>query len=257
MTIGLAERVEWGGVKSVLFRPGKQLPSPELVVVLCHGYGAPAGDLVGLAQAFVAGSPALSERVAFVFPAAILDMAGQGLPGGRAWWPLDLDRLLNRPSAETLVSFRRDCPAGMTEAMTALAGLVEAASRELSVPQERFVLGGFSQGSMLAIDVALRMPAGPAGLIVLSGSLVNETQWRDLAPRHAPLIVLQSHGRRDQILPFSQAEALRDLLVGQGSEVEFIPFDGFHEIPPVVVNRAAAMLERLLKLRDRGENALA
>jgi phospholipase/carboxylesterase len=126
-----------------------------------------------------------------------------------------------------------------------LEQLIAEASRGMGLASNRIVLGGFSQGSMLATDVALRMPSGPGGLCILSGALVNETQWRELAPKHSPLAILQSHGRQDQILMYPQATALRDLLADARHEVEFVPFDGYHEIPPVVIHRLAAMLERM------------
>ena len=62
---------------------------------------------------------------------------------------------------------------------------------------------------------------------------------------HAPLTILQSHGRQDPILMYPQATALRDLLADAGHNVEFVPFDGYHEIPPVVIHRLADMLATL------------
>ena len=48
--------------------------------------------------------------------------------------------------------------------------------------------------------------------------------------------VLMSHGRSDQLLPFSAAETLRDKLRAAGAKVEWLDFLGGHEIPPVVVD---------------------
>ena len=57
--------------------------------------------------------------------------------------------------------------------------LLDEVRRELGANP---VLGGFSQGSMLATDVALRAPAPPAGLVVLSGTFVTPGAWKALMP---------------------------------------------------------------------------
>ena len=49
--------------------------TPDLAVVLCHGLGAPATDLVSLAPELMAIEEALADRVRFVFPGAPLTMA--------------------------------------------------------------------------------------------------------------------------------------------------------------------------------------
>jgi phospholipase/carboxylesterase len=234
--------VTWGGLRA---RVVSRLPAgapPRLIVVLAHGYGAPASDLVGLAQPLYDQSPAL-EAAALVFPAGCLDLSSQGLPGGRAWWPIDLERLIYRPTPDVLARFRRDCPEGLPAASAHLAALVHEAGRQWGVGSERFILGGFSQGSMLATDVALRLPEPPAGLCILSGGLTNEIQWRDLTARRGRLRVFQSHGHYDSILPYPMGVALRDLLQEAGADVEFFGFPGDHEIPLEVISRLGRWLE--------------
>ena len=82
-------------------------------------------------------------------------------------------------------------------------------------------------------------------MIALSGSFLNESEWRERAPLHSGLRVLQSHGTEDPLLPFAAAEWLRDLLTGAGATVEFVPFPGGHEIPFEVFERIAVLLQSL------------
>jgi phospholipase/carboxylesterase len=240
------ERVSWGGLASLVVHdlPGEQ--KPQLVVVLCHGFGAPGTDLVGLVQPLIEMEPALADKAAFVFPAGPLSLAGRGIPGGFAWWMIDLNRLIYGPPPDLLERFRRECPPGLAEARGAILKLIAEAEKHFGLPSSRFVLGGFSQGSMLAIDVALRLPHPPAGLVILSGALINETEWQPLAAKRGPLVVLQSHGRQDSILPFAMGLALNEFLLEAGAEVDFVPFPGDHEIPLVVLQRTAALLKRSL-----------
>jgi phospholipase/carboxylesterase len=240
------EKVTWGGLTSYVVHDLAAGEHPAAAVVLCHGYGAPGTDLVGLAQPLLTTEPnQQQQKIALIFPAAPLDLAGQGMPGGRAWWHIDLDRLINRRTPELLAEFRRACPAGLPEARDRLVALLSEAGKHFGLTADRFILGGFSQGAMLTTDVALRLKKPPAGLCVLSGALINETDWRRLAQERGPLTVLQSHGKNDSILPFPMAASLRDLLLDAGSEVDFLAFNGDHEIPLEVLHRMVHFIRRL------------
>jgi len=211
---------------------------PELVVILCHGYGAPAQDLVPLAAELLNLRPELARRVRFVFPGAPLTL--QGMPGARAWW--DLPPELWQFGERDWERYADVVVEGLAPARRALLGVVQAVSASTGLPLSRLVLGGFSQGAMLATDVALRLEEPPAGLVALSGILITKSDWSARAKRRSGLPVFQSHGRYDDILPFARGEALRTLLQEAGLQVEFVPFDGPHGIFPEVLERLAAFL---------------
>ena len=48
------------------------------------------------------------------------------------------------------------------------------------------------------------------------------------------------------MLPYSEGEALRDLLTTAGLSVDFIPFDGPHTVHPDALDRVAQLLGSLL-----------
>lgn len=222
---------------------------PELAVVLCHGFGAPGTDLVPLAGELLERRPSLASGVRFVFPAAPLVLPGFGWGEARAWFPIDLEaQIALRASGEAArARLRGQVPEGLAQARRQLAACLEAVAQTSGLSPGRIVLGGFSQGAMVGTDLALRADQAPAALVILSGILLAEGEWRARAPRRKGLRVLQSHGRSDPILPFSDAEALRDLLVQAGLEVEFIPFDGPHTIAWQALDRLGALLESLLE----------
>lgn len=219
---------------------------PELVVVLCHGFGAPGTDLVGLGEYIVQLDPSLNGRVRFVFPAAPLSLEEMGMPGARAWWPLDMVKLQTAMATGEFRDLRNDEPPELPNARDMLLGLLAELETQWNVPIGRVVLGGFSQGSMLATDVTLRLPTPPAALCVWSGTLLSESAWRELAAQHPGVPVFQSHGRQDTILPFAAAEWLRDLLTESGFDVEFMPFNGPHSIPPDALERTALLIRKCL-----------
>src|SRR5262245_21345251 len=121
-------------------------------VVLLHGFGAPADDLVPLAEV-------LHVPAEFVFPPAPLDLGPQFF-GGRAWWMLDPD-VFEHPDRDR----SNESPDGLADGRAQVVKLVESIEGPL-------VLGGFSQGAMLACDVALHTGRELAGLVLLSATLI-------------------------------------------------------------------------------------
>src|SRR4051812_38188873 len=145
-----SERVNWGGLSSHIVQDLAHGEPPSLAFVLCHGYGASATDLVPQAQPILTTAAAEQRHKAVViFPGAPLDLADAGMLGGRAWWPVDLDRLINRRTPELLQQFQKACPPGLAEARERLLALLAEAGRHYALTADRFVLGGFSQGAML------------------------------------------------------------------------------------------------------------
>lgn len=219
---------------------------PPLLVVFCHGFGASGEDLVPFVPELLEREPKLAP-VRFAFPAGPLSMGAAAWGDARAWWPLDWMKLstLSR-TAEGRERLRNEAPEGLVSARRKLQGSIEALLAGTGLGPEQVVLGGFSQGGMLATDLALHWEHRPAALVALSSVPVTADIWRKLAPRRAGLPVILSHGRQDPVLPYLEGEALRDLLTTGGLSVEFIPFDGPHTVHPDALDRMAQRLARLL-----------
>ena len=208
-----------------------------LTVVLLHGFGAPGDDLVGLAEYI--GAPAR-----YVFPEAPLELGG--LYGdSRAWWLLDLAKLEADLRTGAIRDRRTEVPEGLVGVREHLMRFLDQVKARYAIDDRQLVLGGFSQGAMLSLDVALHREIPPAALILMSGTLLAETEWSPLMPRLAGVPIMQSHGRSDQLLPFSIAEILRDQLRAAGAVIDFVPFVGAHEIPPAVLESAGTLLRSL------------
>lgn len=210
------------------------------VVVLLHGFGAPADDLVSLWRVLDVPS-----EVRFVFPAApIVFDTGFGL--GRAWWMIDMERMHRAILSGASRDLSLEVPEGLADAREKLGAMLDEVERSLGVGGERIVLGGFSQGAMLSLDLALRTDRKLGGLALMSGTIIAETEWTPLFARRAGLPVMQSHGAGDPMLPFAIAERLRDLMTGAGLALDWVPFRGGHEIPPSVVDHLGMLIERVV-----------
>jgi phospholipase/carboxylesterase len=214
------------------------------LVVLMHGFGAPGTDLVPLWRQL-----AVPGDVRFAFPEAPLDLAelaGSAYAGARAWWMIDVERLAAAAAGAAREDRSDEVPAGLAEARTQMAATLETLERELGVPTGRTLLGGFSQGAMLALDLALRTDRPLSSLALLSGTLICRADWEPLMPRRAGLPVLMSHGRADPLLSFQAAEQLRDLLVQAGLAVRWHPFNGGHTISEGVLDDLCRLIHDTL-----------
>jgi phospholipase/carboxylesterase len=211
------------------------------VVVLLHGFGAPGDDLVPLGELIEA--PAGTR---FVFPEAPLALPNPFIGMARAWWMLDLDRLEHDLARGRARDRSDEEPEGLAPAREQLCRLLDDLEQTLGASGDRVVLGGFSQGSMLACDTALRTDRPLAGLVLLSTTLLAQHVWVPAMRGRAGVPVFQSHGRSDHLLPFSAAERLRDHLRDAGLLVTWQGFDGGHEIPAAVLAELGSFLGRAL-----------
>ncbi len=241
----------FGGLRCQLFDALPAGASPQLAVVLCHGFGAPGTDLVGFGPELLTMKPGLREAVRFVFPEAPLSLEAMGYYGARAWWHLDIDALMRTIERGEIRNLRNDMPVGLESARESMLTLVREAGDAFGLPASRFVLGGFSQGGMIATETALRLPETPAGLGIFSGTLLCEQEWKRLAEKRGPLRVFQSHGRQDPILPYIAAEWLHELLRDSGFDVEFLGFQGPHTIPREALVRFAELVSDLADQGNR------
>lgn len=207
------------------------------VIVLLHGFGAPGDDLVALFR--VLDAP---PGTRFVFPEAPLVI--DPTFGGRAWWMIDTARLELAMARGEVRDMAREVPEGLSPAREAVRAMLDSIHEKLG--PSKMVLGGFSQGAMLSVDVALRADRPLAGLVLLSGTLIAEEQWSPLFPELGGMPIFMSHGRGDPLLGFGAAEHLRDLLKGAGANVDWNPFAGAHEIPGPVVDALGDFLRRVL-----------
>jgi phospholipase/carboxylesterase len=210
-------------------------PGPPTLVLL-HGYGSSAQQWAPFTQTI--RWPASGR---FVFPQAPdTTVPPDGPVGGRAWWRLDLESYV--PPGTSLPDLSGANPAGLKVAADAVEDVLKD---HRQVAEGPVVLGGFSQGAMVASEVAFRSNVELAALVVISGTPVNVAEWQDGFSRRRGLPVFLAHGRTDTVLSFDAAERFRTQLQAAGLNVTWCPFDGGHEMPAEVVVALNEFLARL------------
>ena len=190
------------------------------LVVLLHGFAGAPEDLEPFARSLGVGGR-------FIFPEGFAPLTQFGLPG-RGWWPSDgaaRAEAIESGVPRDLSSFE---PEGLQPAHRTLSCLLDEWSAEANGAP--LVLGGFSQGAMLAFDVALRSERVLAGLVQLSGARIAERLWDPLLGARSGTRAFVSHGRADPDLAFGATQRFVTDLDAAGWQIDFCPFDGGHEV---------------------------
>ena len=213
--------------------------TPSAAVILCHGFGAPGTDLVNLADAIMKTGKAQQNAV-YIFPAAPIEL--DPLFDSRAWWMIDIEKIQNLMMNGETREMQGESPDLLPQRRIDLTYVIDHCRHEYSLPASKLVVGGFSQGSMLATDVALHYPEAFGGLIIWSGTLINSELWATQAARQSPLKICQSHGIVDPILPIDGARDLKEMLQSNHHQVQYIEFHGPHSIPMNAIKLAGELI---------------
>lgn len=194
---------------------GAPLAQARLALIMVHGRGASAESILGLA-----GELDLPD-VAYLAPQA----------AGFAWYP-----------ERFIAPVARNEP-WLSSALGLLGDLLAHLERA-GMPAERTALLGFSQGACLALEFAARSPRRYAGLIGLSGALIeNGDQPRAYAGSLAGTPTFLGCSDVDAHIPAGRVERSAQILRGLGADVTATIYPGMgHTVNADEIARARAML---------------
>ena len=190
----------------------------QQLMLLFHGVGADAQDLVPLGRVLAAE-----------FPAAFIVSIAAPLPreagGGRQWFSVQGIDEENRP-------------ARVDAAMPAFMASVAHWQKEASVGIDAVALIGFSQGGIMALESTRDRPAIAGRVVSIAG------RFAKLPETPNPATTLHMfHGKADPVIPYGFTVEAAQHLVTIGADVtaDVIPHVG-HQIDPDI---AALLIERL------------
>jgi phospholipase/carboxylesterase len=183
---------------------------PAGLLVLMHGRGVDERDLFPLLDEL---DP--DRRLLGVAPRGPLSLP----PSGAHWYAV---REVGFPD-----------PATFHPTFSALTGWIDALLDEHGLGHDRLVVGGFSQGSVMAYAAALaRGRPSPAAIVAFSGFIPTvEGLDLDLESR-AGLPVAIGHGTYDPIIEVSFGRDARDRLTAAGADVTYRESPMPHTIDP-------------------------
>jgi phospholipase/carboxylesterase len=181
-------------------RKGAAQGQAKRIVVFVHGYGADGADLLGLADPL---GPHLPDT-AFFAPDAPEPCSGN--PFGRQWFPIPW---LDGSSEE-------DARDGLYRAADCLNAFLDQRLAEEGLLPSALALVGFSQGAMMSLHVAPRRAEAIAGVVSISGRLLEPDRLADEALVKPPVLVI--HGDQDPVVPFEDMALAGNALLDAGFE---------------------------------------
>lgn len=189
------------------------------IVITLHGRGSNGSDLAGLAPVVDA-----EPGYRFICPDAPKPFyAAPGMAYGFTWfdgWP---------PSAASFEASR--------ELLMRFIGEV----LEQFPHDGRLALIGFSQGAMMALDLAFRLKPSPTAVAAMSGA-VNEPALPEVIAQTAPPILVL-HGTQDEVIPVVYARKTRRILEDRGVAPDYQEFPMGHW----VTDESMALVKKFLE----------
>jgi phospholipase/carboxylesterase len=177
---------------------GHDLKGARCAVILLHGRGSSAEDILGLAETFY------DERIAFLAPQA----------ANHTWYPNSF-----------LAPVEQNEP-WLSSAIARVESLIESCIAA-GIQRASIIVCGFSQGACLATESIARNPAPYGALIAFTGGLVGPSD-RELQHEGslAGTRALFSSGDPDPHVPWSRVEASAHELERMGAQVELMRHTG-------------------------------
>lgn len=175
-------------------RAGHDLKGARCAVILLHGRGGSAADILDLAESFY------DRQIAFLAPQA----------ANNTWYPYSF-----------LAPIEQNEP-WLSSAVARVESLIEGCVMA-EIQRSRVVVCGFSQGACLATESIARHPAHYGALIAFTGGLIGPS---DVELHHDGSLsgtsALLSSGDPDPHVPWSRVEASARELGRMGARVELL-----------------------------------
>jgi phospholipase/carboxylesterase len=209
---------------AIAITPKAQSDSNRLLVLL-HGWGANAQDVAGLIEAI----NMISIPFQGLLPDAPFDHPM--VPGGKQWYGFP-------PNYDFRSPHDFESQADLIQSRQLLKAWMESLPEKTGIPLEKTIMGGFSQGGAMVLDVGAQIPL--AAMLILSSY-----SHAPIGPFVSPRPVLVIHGRQDPVVPLSKALATKSQLVQQGIAVTYQEFDMGHEVSLDALRIASQFCQRL------------
>lgn len=176
---------------------------PQAICMILHGQGDSHLGMIGLASAL------RLPEVHYVLPDAPDPYMGIGY----SWYPIPQDFFLPGPhrNRDELVA---SCREQIQRCRRMLHPMIDALRQRFGdVP---LVLGGFSQGGLIAMDAGFTCPHSLAGIFALSSYFPQAAQVLPRAHQRTDLPVFMGHGQMDDVIDFAYCGETRDVLQAHG-----------------------------------------
>ncbi len=181
-------------------------------VIWLHGLGADGNDFAGLVPQLN-----LPEQhgIRFVFPhAPVQSVTINGGMKMRSWYDIRSTDFMNDVDA-----------AGIRVSCYQIYDLIQAQLAQ-GIAANKIVLAGFSQGGLIALHAGLSFSHGLAGIMALSTYCPMPQQFH----QHRDISIFMAHGKFDNVIPFSVAQASCSALQKRGYPIQWHSYPMEHQV---------------------------
>ncbi|MBB6097185.1 glyoxalase family protein [Deinobacterium chartae] len=201
-----------------VYAAGRPLHEARVAMVLVHGRGGSAQDILSLSDSFNLSA------FAYLAPQA----------SGHTWYPHSF-----------LMPTERNEP-GLSSGLQMLRDILEELNRQ-GIPPENVILGGFSQGACLASEFVARNARRYGGLFAFSGGLIGpEGSPRDYPGSLEGTPVFIGCSDVDPHIPLARVEESAAVLERLGGQVDKRVYPGMpHTINDEEISAVRAMMQAL------------
>ncbi|WP_201022939.1 alpha/beta hydrolase [Sphingopyxis sp. H115] len=187
--------------------------APEKIVLLLHGFGSSGSDMISLAPQWQDALP----NALFLAPHAPQRCAMMG--AGYQWWGLSGFA----PSA---------LAAGSASAAPAIDAFIDRKLAQYGLTESDLALVGFSQGTMMALQVGLRRPRRVAAIVGYSGMVTGTADLGHEVAVKPPVLLV--HGTADPVVPVAALHMTAAQLKRIGLDVTtHVSYGVAHSVDPV------------------------
>jgi phospholipase/carboxylesterase len=197
------------------------------VLILLHGYGSSESDLIALAKS-------LDER----FLTFSLRAPFNGRDVGYSWYELSFlpNKMIRSNYSE------------LKESEAKVLSFISNACKAYNADSTKVFLMGFSQGAMLAYDIALTSPKKIAGVLALSGKLPEDTKKAKLEPAEVSKVkFFIAHGKQDNVIDIKEADSANAFLKRNAiKDLTYKNYDMPHALSGPELNDIKAWLKKAI-----------
>lgn len=209
----------------------------KYAVILCHGYGSNGDDLAGLIPFLSNALP----HTGFFCPNAPTPM----MYNGYEWFSLSdyagIPEMADRHYLDDLLK-RAEKPAGL------LSEYIEHIKTTYNLQDHNIILGGFSQGGLMALYTGLTGPHNIAGIIGCSAVPIVFENAIPTSSIKRKIPVLLTHGSADDVVPVYGVNITKDELQKANIEADICLSDGLgHGIDNTCLTTIISFISNIFK----------
>ena len=194
------------------------------VLIMLHGYGSNETDLFDISKTIDERYIVFSLRAPYVLK-----------DGGFSWYDLQF-----LPQQQFTYNYKET-----KESRKKILSFISNACKAYNVDSTQVILMGYSQGTIMAYDVALSAPTKIKGVVALSGLLLDET--KAIKTDWAKAINVKffiAHGYSDNVIKVSEADKVNTFL--KSKKVIDVTYKNY-EMPHAIMGNELNDIKKWLK----------